>query len=467
MSNSGVSHVRDPAKPRLWEPRQNRHMRPLLSWRSRFLVPIAFAAIGVAAGAKAPHAAVAFRNVTVVPMDADRVIPAQTVVVRGSTIATLGPVSGTKVPAGASVIDGTGKFLMPGLADMHVHLPPPDAPAGRAEDELYVANGVTTVRSMAGFENHLALRARVNAGGLLGPTLILAGPGLDGARVMTPTEGERQVREQNAKQYDLLKVLPGLSLASYDAIVKTAREVRMPFAGHVPADVGLEHAIDSGQETIEHLDGYLELLNGRRPLSVDAMLPIVRKTKAAGVWNVPTMAVMAVNVGTADNDALLARSELEYIARSYVDDWLGLRARANIPRDVADVIQANRIQLLKLLHAEGARLLLGTDSPQLFNVPGYSIHRELRMMTEAGMTPFEVLQSGTEKVGEYLRRPCGTIAVKACADLILLDGNPLEDVSNVERITGVMVRGRWLPRLELQKGVQRIREQPGNYRLTN
>jgi imidazolonepropionase-like amidohydrolase len=238
----------------------------------------------------------------------------------------------------------------------------------------------------------------------------------------------------------------------------------MPFAGHVPAAVGVEHAIDSGQETIEHLDGYLEFLNGRRRLSVDAMLPIVRKTRTAGVWNVPTMAVMAVNVGTVDNEALLARPELEYIARSYVDDWLGLRARANIPRDVAEIIQANRIQLLKLLHSEGARLLLGTDSPQLFNVPGYSIHRELRMMTEAGMTPFEVLRSGTEKVGEYLHRRCGTITVNACADLILLDGNPLQELANVERIAGVVVHGRWLPPLEIQRGVQRIRERPGNYR---
>jgi imidazolonepropionase-like amidohydrolase len=273
------------------------------------------------------------------------------------------------------------------------------------------------------------------------------------------------VRQQKANRYDLLKILPGLSLASYDAIVKTAREVGIPFAGHIPAEVGLEHAIDSGQQTIEHLDGYLELLKGRQPLSVDAMLPIVRKTKAAGVWNVPTMAVMAVNVGTMDNDALLARPELEYIARSYVDTWLGLRARADIPRDVARIIQANRMQLLKLLHSEGARLLLGTDSPQLFNVPGSSIHRELRMMNDAGMTPFQVLQSGTEKAGEYMQRRCGTIVVGACADLVLLDGNPLQDLANVERIAGVMVRGRWLPAPEMQKRLKQIRERPGNYRL--
>jgi imidazolonepropionase-like amidohydrolase len=176
------------------------------------------------------------------------------------------------------------------------------------------------------------------------------------------------------------------------------------------------------------------------------------------------MAVMAVNVGTLDNEALIARPELEYIARSYVEEWLRLRARNTIPRDVAGIIQANRMQLLRLLHMEGARLLLGTDSPQLFNVPGYSIRRELQMMRDAGMTPFEVLQTGPSKAGEYLQRPCGTIAVGACADLLLLDGNPLQDLANSERIAGVMIRGQWLPSLDIQNRLKQIRERRGNYR---
>jgi imidazolonepropionase-like amidohydrolase len=136
---------------------------------------------------------VAFRNVTVVPMDGDRVLPSQTVIVGGAAIESIGPTRTTTPPPGATEIDGTGKFLMPGLADMHVHLPGPNTPAQRTADELflYIANGVTTVRSMAGFDRHLRLRDQVNGGELPGPTLILAGPGLDGDRVRTPADGER------------------------------------------------------------------------------------------------------------------------------------------------------------------------------------------------------------------------------------------------------------------------------------
>src|SRR5262245_50376838 len=237
------------------------------------------------AALQAPSAIV-FRNVTTVPMDGDRIAAAQTVVVRRAVIEAVGPAASVRAPAGAVVIDGTGRFLVPGLTEMHVHLPGPAAPAGRAEDELflYVANGVTRVRSMAGADNHLRLRERVDGGEVIGPRLILAGPGLDGERVKSPEDGEREVRQQKARGYDLVKILPGLSLASYDAIVRTAREVNITFAGHVPADVGVRHAIDSRQSTIEHLDGYLELLKGRDPIAGEAMAPIVAQTREAGVW---------------------------------------------------------------------------------------------------------------------------------------------------------------------------------------
>jgi imidazolonepropionase-like amidohydrolase len=437
--------------------------------RPRLAASLAFGLVSAGvilhAAAQAEPAAVAFRNVTVVPMDANRALPAQTVIVRGSTIAAIGPTRTTSVPNGALEIDGAGKFLRPGLTDMHVHLPGPDAPDQRTADELflYLANGVTTVRSMNGFDPHLRVRERVNGGELPGPTLILAGPGLDGQRVTTPQDGEREVRKQKANGFDLVKILPGLSRASYDAIVRTAREVNMPYAGHVPADVGIEHALDSGQETIEHLDGYLELLKGRQPLSAAAMLPLVTRTKQSGAWNVPTMAVMAVNVGTVDNSELLARGELEYIPASYVDDWLGLRSRSNIPKNISTIIQANRMQLLKLLHEQGARLLLGTDSPQLFNVPGFSIHRELRMMADAGMTPYEVLRTSTQQVGVYLKQQCGTMKVGACADLVLVDADPLQDLANVNRISGVLVRGRWWSSIAIREELAGIRARPGNY----
>jgi imidazolonepropionase-like amidohydrolase len=431
------------------------------------------AALVLAASTMLPRAAVvqpsrrvAFRNVTIVPMDSERIVPAQTVVVRGSVIESVAAAASRDAPSDAVVIDGTGGFLVPGLADMHVHLPGPGAPAGRAEDELflYVANGVTTARSMAGFDTHITLRQRVDAGAVIGPTLVLAGPGLDGSRVRSPEDGEREVRRQNERGFDLVKILPGLSLASYDAVVKTAQEVGIRCGGHVPEDVGIRHALDSGQETIEHLDGYLELLKGRSPVTPAEMAPIVAQTRRANVWNVPTMAVMAVNIGMDDTKELLARPELQYIAADYIRDWLALRARSGIPRQTSEIIQANRLHLLAALNDAGARILLGTDSPQLFNAPGFSIGREMQMMVDAGMTPYQVLRAGTEQVGQYLKRRCGMIAPGQCADLILLDADPLHDVRNVTRRRGVMVRGRWIAEADIQRQLQRIRREPVNYR---
>ena len=423
-------------------------------------------AIDPSAGSQSNQAIVVFQNVTILAMDADRVVARQTVVVRGSTIESVSDARRSPPPPGAFVIDGTGQFLMPGLADMHIHLPGPTAPAGRAESELflYVANGVTTARSMAGVDAHFRLRERIDAGELVGPTLILAGPGLDGERVKSPDDGIREVRMQKERGYDLVKVLPGLSVASYDAIRDTARALGIRFAGHVPAAVGIQHAIESGQETIEHLDGYLEFLKGREPLTMNSIIPLADATRKAGIWNVPTMAVMAANVGAADVTETMTRHELEYIDREYVDQWVALRARSNIPPPVSEVIQANRLRLLKAMNDAGARILFGTDSPQLFNAPGFSVVREMQMMVEAGMTPYQVLRTATQQVGEYLQRPCGTITPGACADLILLEGNPLRDFGHLVRKRGVMAHGRWLTRNEIEDRLRRIHDRSGNYR---
>jgi len=132
---------------------------------------------------------------------------------------------------------------------------------------------------------------------------------------------------------------------------------------------------------------------------------------------------------------------------------------------VAAIIQTNRLRLLRALNDAGARILLGTDSPQLFNAPGFSVRRDMQMMADAGMTPYRVLRAATQQPGEYLKRACGTITPGACADLILLDGNPLRDLRNLDRKRGVMVRGRWVPESEIQRQLTRIREMPGNYRL--
>jgi adenine deaminase len=177
------------------------------------------------------------------------------------------------------------------------------------------------------------------------------------------------------------------------------------------------------------------------------------------------MAVMAANVGAIDTKALANRPELEFIASTYVEQWLQLRAKSSIPKPVSEIIQTNRLHLLKALSDTGARILLGTDSPQLFNAPGFSIRREIQMMAAAGLTPYQVLRAGTQQPGEYFKRACGTISPGACADLILLDRNPLQDLHNLDQQRGVMVRGRWLPQSEIQRRLKRVRDVAGNYRV--
>ncbi|HEU4344508.1 MAG TPA: amidohydrolase, partial [Candidatus Binatia bacterium] len=194
---------------------------------------------------------VAFVGVNVVPMDRNGVLNNQTVVVRDGRIAVVGAAGSARVPDGALRVDGRGKYLMPGLGEMHGHIPAPLEPREFTEAVLflYVANGVTTVRGMQGAPGQLDLRERAKKGELLAPNLYLAGPAFSGKTIKSADEAIQRVRHQKAEGWDLLKVLPGLARSHYDAMARTAKEVEIGFAGHVPADVGLLHAIHSGQET--------------------------------------------------------------------------------------------------------------------------------------------------------------------------------------------------------------------------
>jgi imidazolonepropionase-like amidohydrolase len=414
---------------------------------------------------RAADPVVAFVNVNVVPMDRDRVVAGQTVVVRDGRIAAVGPAASTTVPAGAVRVDGQGKYLMPGLAEMHGHVPPPNQPVQYIEDVLflYFANGVTTVRGMQGAPGQLELRDRVNKGELVGPTLYLAGPSFNGNAVKTPEQAVQMVREQKSQGWDLLKVQGGLSVATYDAMARTAKEVGIPFAGHVPADVGLLHAIEMGQQTYDHIDGFIEYLGGAKgPVDEVKLREIVRRVREQGAWIVPTMAVWETLQGTLDDKTLTAYPELKYMPVQQVQQWtLALQKRLSNPQfnqAAAKLVIDNRMRILRALHEGGVRILLGTDAPQQFSVPGFSIHREMTRMIAAGMTPYDVVKSGTQSVGAYFkdRDDFGTIEVGKRADLVLVDANPLQNVANIARRSGVMARGRWLTEKDIQARLDRI-----------
>lgn len=417
----------------------------------------------------------AFVGANVLPMDRERVLRDHTVVVRQGRIVAVGPRGSVQVPEGATVIDASGRYLMPGLAEMHGH-----TPGGVMEEPvmfLYVANGITTVRGMLGNQTHLDLRRRANTGELLAPTLYLAGPSFSGNTVQSEEQADQRVREQARDGWDLLKVHPGLTRAQYDAMARAARESGIRFAGHVPADVGLRHAIEMGQETFDHLDGYIEFLDAfDRPLDRGRLEEAVRLTREAGAWVVPTMVLWEVGIiGAGDAEEMSAWPEMRYWPRENmpmvvegVEGWAGRQrnAAAQYRQDPSTRRQwiANRNAVLKALADGGAGILMGTDSPQIFSVPGFSLHREMQAMADAGMTPWQILESGTRNVGTYFqgKDTFGTVAVGRRADLLLLNRNPLEDVAHVADRAGVMVRGRWLPESEIQAGLERLAAQFGN-----
>jgi imidazolonepropionase-like amidohydrolase len=294
--------------------------------------------------------------------------------------------------------------------------------------------------------------------------------------VSSPQQAAQKVRDQKAQGWDLLKIHPGLTVPQYDAMASTAHEVGIRFGGHVPADVGLQHAIEMGQETFDHLDGFIEYLNAfDEPLDRRKLDELVAMVRQADAWVVPTMVLWDVGIiGHGDGQVMADYPEMRYWPKRTipgavegVEGWRrrhATRAREQAANPEAAALWArNRLDVLKALSDGGVGILMGTDSPQVFSVPGFSLHREMQAMADAGMSSYEILASGTRAVGEYFRRSdtFGTVAVGRRADLILLNSNPLDDVGNVADRAGVMVRGRWFPQSYIQDRLDAIERRFG------
>ncbi len=431
---------------------------------------------------------VAFTEVNVLPMtsetgDGQAVVPGQTVVVADGMIVEAGPADEVAVPRGATVIDGSGRYLMPGLAEMHAHVPPgDDPPRDEVEDILflYVANGITTIRGMLGSAYQIPLADEIERGEVLGPNFYVGAPSINGGSAPTPADAERMVRAHVEAGYDLQKIHPGVTLETWDHMVEIAQAAGLTYGGHVPADVGLVHAIETGMSTVDHLDGYVQAIAtdevqaqvSAGPISLgglargvdDAKLEeMIRLTIAHDVYVVPTMYLWRNLYGAPDADAMLQQPEMRYVSAQTREGW---RRRAqgggSGPAEEVAVYLALRDRILKALSDAGAGILMGTDSPQLFNVPGFALHRELEVMSEAGMSNYEILKSGTAAVGRYvdahlgLDGRFGTVARGQRADLVLLGANPLDDLANLFDRVGVMVRGRWVSRAEIDAGLEAL-----------
>lgn len=435
---------------------------------------------------RVPQGTIAFVHANAVPMDSPRILGDETVLVRGGRIVRMGSTADIDT-AGAHIIDARGLYLMPGLADMHVHLL-----EGPAYFPLFLANGVTTVRNMAGGPGFASLRDRVDRGEILGPTIYTAGPLIDGSPpvwpgsdvVVTSDDAQRVVAAQKRAAYDFIKVYDDLQVPAYDAIVVAAAKLDLRIAGHVSPNVGLERVLAARQWSIEHLTGYFEWLQRpdspyRREAGVPRafqhpahLLPerqyladwldesriaaIASATARAGVWNVPTLVAMRNMVPAAERDSAWKRPGMSYataMLRAWWNSDEGYTAQDWADKRRGDAL---RSRIVKALHDAGAGLVIGTDSPHPFVMPGYAVHDELRNFVAAGLSPYEALKAATAdaarfmgKVGEF-----GIVAPGARADLLLLEGNPLQDVGNAGHIVGVMVRGRWLLQEDLNRAVR-------------
>jgi imidazolonepropionase-like amidohydrolase len=409
----------------------------------------------------APAASTATRlaitNVTVVPMDRESSIPGQTVLVEGGVISAIEDAASAVVPPGAEVIDGTGRFLMPGLIDMHVHLM--SDPGAEHDLVVALAAGVTSLRIMWGSQTHLGWRSAVREGSLIGADLFVATAGLDGSppfwpgTIVVDGEGEARaaVRELHASGYDFIKLYERLQLAPYLAILDEADALGIRAIGHVPRALTAPFAIDSGQFTIEHFSRFAAELTttGSWSGSLDgsSLAALAERIRLAGTWNCPTLTVQIRS--QADVAGLKANPLYALLSRP-MREWLD----SPQPQPPAQPGSGDELrkQVLAALVEAGTGVLIGTDAGVRYVFPGFSIHEELRHFVDAGLSPFETLRAATADAALALEAPDrGTIAVGRRADLLLLDSDPLEDVGNVNRRVGVMAGGKWFTQSRLME----------------
>jgi hypothetical protein len=352
---------------------------------------------------------------------------------------------------------------------------------------MFLATGVTGARVLWGTPEHVEYRDLIASGEVIGPDLYVSGTIVEGepppeladvistegrALVRDSTDGAEVARQQAAAGYDFIKVYNNIPLDAYRGIVIEAEKLGIPVAGHIPFSVGLEGALRAKQASIEHLRGYVwHLVPEDAPQQPGADLrsrtlsweygdpsridDLARKTREAGVWNVPTLAVRLVWMPDADIDAYLASDEASHLS----DDMRAFYTeRRNIPwlsnftdADFASAVEGFAVQdsLVRALVGVGAGVMAGTDTPPL----GFALHRELEELVRAGLTPYQALEAATINPARFFGREDGggTVRAGSPADLVLLEGNPLEDIRNTRKIVGLVRRGEWYDRAMLDE----------------
>lgn len=387
-----------------------------------------------------------------------------------------------------TMVNGKGQYLMPGLSEMHAHIPHPSKNNEQIEDVLflYLANGITTIRGMLGHPTHLVLRNNAETGELPSPRIFTSSPSLNGKSVTSVEDAISVVTAYQKDGYDFLKIHPGIKREVFDQLVKTAKQVGIPFAGHVPVDVGIRHALESNYASIDHIDGFLEGLvpesanvkpedNGFfgyafTPLADTSKIDgLVALTKENKVWIVPTQSLFERWFAPITADELLRQPEMQYMPSKTLVDWKKRKIATTDPSTGFNTAQwrkfdAIRKQLIQKLQKGGYGMLLGSDAPQVFNVPGFSIHREIDGLLAAGLTPLEIIQSGTINPAKFFNKEAifGQVKEGLEADLILLNANPLDNMDNLKDVSAVFRKGHFIPKVEINKRLAEIAKRNGH-----
>jgi imidazolonepropionase-like amidohydrolase len=403
-------------------------------------------------------ATTAIVGVNVVPMDRNTVLADHTVLVRDGRIFHVGPRSSSVIPGNARRVDGRNKWLIPGLVDAHVHLAYVlNAKHNPLLLRLFVAEGVTTVVNLSGLPEHVELRSKVAHGEVFGPTIFTSGFYLGEPWTKAATNVDSAIRQQRAAGFDLIKLHGNASGESYRTMAAAARRDSIPLVGHLPRNLGLTTALNAGQTMIAHAEEYLYGWFGHRTLtSREQVIALVDTaaalTKRAGTWVTPTLFVFgAIPAQREKLDSVLNTPDMKRIPDVLKYEWAPERNQyrgiplANLRgfRDQYALLK----RITRALHAVGVPLLMGTDAMATAAVlPGTSAHQELRALVDAGLSPFEALKTATVNAATFFRQPgeFGVIRPGARADLVMLDANPLQQIDATSRISGVMLRGRWL-----------------------
>ena len=433
--------------------------------------------------ARAGEKPLVFQHVTVIDATGAPARPDMTLTVADGRIAALGKAGTVPLPKDAEIVDATGKFLIPGLWDMHAHL------AGTEFLSLCVANGVTGVREMHAFYPALVFywRQQTAAGKLLGPHIVAAGAMVDGPKPRWPAavtatneqEGREAVRSLKQRGADFIKVYDKLPRTAYFAIADEAKKQGLPFAGHVPVAVSIVEASDAGQKSIEHLTGVLlacaaneadlrkevdeqwnvrlqvKALAGYREEKAQALFARFAKN---GTWQCPTLTVLRA-LASLDDKEFTADDRVKYIT-PYLRTMLYPKGPVASSEEFADRKKVFRkyLAVVGAMQKAGVALLAGTDTPNPYCFPGFSLHDEMALLVQAGLTPMQALQTATRNPAQYLGRSkeLGTVEAGKIADLVLLDANPLEDIGNTRRIAAVVVGGKLLPRAALRAMLDKV-----------